>query len=537
MAARYLGPYSKLEFVMMRQPLKSSGTNLARPLRIPAPIGGWNTSSSLADMAPTDAIYLDNFFPRTSDVILRKGRQKVASVPEGESVRTVLGYKGVNGQVNLFAATEKGIYDITDGGSYTTPDTPATNGEWQYTAITTLGGSFLVLCNGVDDMKLFNGVWKDLNATSVPSLTGINSKDVVNVHKFKRRLIFCKKDSLSFFYLPVDSVGGVAQEFPLGSVFNEGGYLVATTTWTIDGGNGPDDYFVAITSEGEVVVYKGSDPSSASDFGLVGLFKLAKPMSRRCFVKLASDTAVITRSAVFPLSKSLGVVEVDRRVALTSKIRRAYQEFTNAYADLYGWSLNLFADESMLIVNVPVLNYKDKGIMYSYQFVMNTMTGAWCRFTGMNAECVTTFDGKLYTGLRNIVHQAWIGDADDLATITGSAKTAFSPLRSGANKRVTMVRPIISTSGSLTIQLGLDVNYEQRQFSNGYISYLEEVSLWDQAIWNQSKWSGSGAVISSWRAIACKMGSVVSTRLRCVGKGVSMTWIETGMLVEDGGLV
>ena len=522
---------------MMRQPLPSSGKTAARPVRFPAPIGGWNTADSLADMKPTDAIYLDNFFPRTSDVMLRKGRQTVAKVPEGESVRTVMGYKSVGGQTNLFAATEKGIYDITDGGEYTTPDTVATNGEWQYTAITTLGGSYIVLCNGVDSMKAFNGVWQDLTDTSSPGITGIDTKDVVNIHKFKRQLILCKKDSLSFFYLPVDSIGGAAQEFPLGAVFSEGGYLMATTTWTIDGGNGPDDYFVAMSSEGEVVVYKGTNPASADTFSLVGLFKLAKPMSRRCFVKLASDTAVITRSAVFPLSKALGVVEVDRRVALTSKIRRAYQEFADTYSSLFGWSLTLFADESMLIVNVPVLNYPDRGIMYSYQFVMNTMTGAWCRFTGMNAECITAFDGKLYTGLHNVVHQAWTGLADDLATITGSAKTAFSQMKTNANKRVTAIRPLISTSGSLTIQLGLDVNYEQRQFSNGYISYLEEISNWDQAVWNQSKWSGSGAVISSWRAIACKMGSVISTRLRCVGKGVSMTWIETGMLVEDGGLV
>jgi hypothetical protein len=46
-----------------------------------------------------------------------------------------------------------------------------------------------------------------------------------------------------------------------------------------------------------------------------------------------------------------------------------------------------------VIVNVPTLAGQT-----SYQYVMNTITGAWCRFTGWNAQCWALFNDKLFFG-------------------------------------------------------------------------------------------------------------------------------------------
>ena len=73
-----------------------------------------------------------------------------------------------------------------------------------------------------------------------------------------------ENDTLSAWYLPVDSVGGAATEYDLSGIFRLGGYLLAGGTWTMDAGEGVDDYWIAVTSEGEVVVYQGTDPSSAN---------------------------------------------------------------------------------------------------------------------------------------------------------------------------------------------------------------------------------------------------------------------------------
>ena len=524
---------------MMRQPAQGSGGNTARPKSIPAPVGGWNTSDSIADMGVKDAVYLDNFFPRTSDVMLRKGFTEEAELAALKEIRTIMGYKAPNGTTKRFAAAQDGIYDITAGGVIGAAVTAATNAAWEYTPVTTAGGSFLLMCNGVDLMKLYDGAaWTNLNDVSVPAITGITTSDVSNIAKFKTRVILCKKDTLSFYYLPNNAIAGAATEFPLGALFSKGGYLMATSTWTLDGGEGPDDYFVAITSEGEVAVYRGTDPSSAATFALVGVYQLAKPMGKRCFVKLASDTAVITQDAIYPLSKSLGMAKVDRRPAISNKIQRVYNEFAQAYSDLFGWSVTLFPEASMLLVNVPILNYPALGIIYSYQFVMNTMTGAWCRFTGMHAECFTAFDGQLYYALHNKVYQAWDGLSDNGANIIGRGKTAFNPLGTGGAKHITMLKPMISAGAAIELQLGIDMDFEDTTLQSSSASYVQSLSLWDSAEWDSSKWNGNSLIISKWRTAACKMGRVAATRLRCAAKDVSMTWIATDLLVDDsrGGL-
>lgn len=527
----------------MRQALPQSGGDTSRTRTLAAPIGGWNASDSVAEMRNTEAVYLDNFFPRASDVQLRKGFQRQALLPLGREIRSLMGYKNTVGTAKIFAGTQAGIFDVTDGNADVAV-TPSTNGEWLHTNLSTAGGSFLLACNGVDKMKLYDGTtWKDLDEASVPAITPVagstfDTAKVTNISKFKARVILCVKDSLSFWYLPNNAIAGTATEFPLGALFQKGGYLMATATWTIDGGEGPDDYFVAITSEGEVALYKGTDPSLSTTFSIVGIFQLAKPMSRRCFVKMESDTAVITQSAVYPLSRSLGKAATEgRNVSLTRKIQRAYSDFAQEYSALYGWQVTLFPEASMLLVNVPILNYPERNIVYSYQFVMNTMTGAWCRFTGMHSEVWLAFDGKLYFALHNAVNEAWTGASDNGGQITAVCKTAFSAMGSAANKQVKMVRPIIQADSTITLSLGIDTDFADNSRQLSRASYLQDLSYWDQATWNGSKWNGSSLTISRWQTVNSRLGRTAALRLRTEVKDVTMTWIATDFLIENGGLM
>jgi hypothetical protein len=516
----------------MRQALSEGGVNSARSRTLPAPIGGWNASDSIADMSEKEAVYLDNLFPRTSDVQLRKGYVKQGFLPAGAEIRSLMGYKSPTGVAKIFAGTQQGIFDVTAGDSAASV-TGSTKGSWRYTNVTTAGGSFLLACNNQDKMKLYDGAtWKDLDDTSAPAITGITTSEVANISKFKTRVILCKRDSLSFWYLPNNAIAGAATEFPLGALFQKGGYLMATTTWTMDSGNGPDDYFVAITSEGEVALYRGTDPSLSTTFALVGVFQLAKPMGRNCFVKLDSDTAVITQAAIYPLSKALSTT--NKSIALTRRIQRAYADFAQEHADLFGWQIVLFPEASMLLVNVPILNYSSRNIVYSYQFVMNTMTGAWCRFTGMHSEAWLAFDGELYFALHNFIYRAWEGNSDNGAAITGLCKTAFTPFGSPRNKQVKMVRPVFQTDSAVTLQMGIDTNFADNTLQSSKASYAQAVSRWDSAKWNEAVWNGSSSVIAQWRSVNSHIGRTAALRLRVSGKDVTMTWIATDFLVEDG---
>jgi hypothetical protein len=449
-----------------------------------------------------------------------------------------LSYSAPTGSKKLFASCEDGIYDITAGGTFTTPDSAATDPTWRSINITTPGGSFLWCCNGVDKSRIFNGTaWTLLDGASTPALTGITSTDITNVSLFKTRPILCKKDSLSFYYLPVNSIAGAAVEFPLGALFTDGGYLMATGSWTLDGGNGPDDYFVAVTSEGQVAVYAGTDPSSANTWALVGVYKTGKPLSRDCLIKIGGELCILTNQNIIPMGQLL--VRDRTPLAVSDKISRAWIAVTKVYGDLPGWQSVYFPQGPFVLVNVPILNNRNytSGVV-SYQFVMNTVTKAWCRFVGQSAQAWVAHDGKLYSACRNKVYESWTGFLDDESPIDCRGKPAFFQPFSGRTAHVKLMAPILRNASNVQLQFGIDTDFaEGFQLSGTETDYLQTLGIWDQSRWNQAYWASSSLVKSSWKGVSHWPADYIAPRLRAVSSGGNMEWIQTRLIVQPGSIL
>jgi hypothetical protein len=98
----------------------------------------------------------------------------------------------------------------------------------------------------------------------VHAITGVNSNTFINNNVFKERLFYVEKDTMNVWYLGTKAVSGAANKLDFGSVAKLGGYIQAMGTWTIDAGQGVDDYAVFVTNMGEVIVYEGTDPSDAT---------------------------------------------------------------------------------------------------------------------------------------------------------------------------------------------------------------------------------------------------------------------------------
>jgi hypothetical protein len=103
-----------------------------------------------------------------------------------------------------------------------------------------------------------------------PAITGVTTTTLTQPTLFKNRMWFIQKDTLKAWYLPTSSIGGAAQVLDLSAVARLGGTLVSMAAWTIDAGYGVDDNLVFITDQGEVIVYRGTDPASASTWALIG---------------------------------------------------------------------------------------------------------------------------------------------------------------------------------------------------------------------------------------------------------------------------
>ena len=169
--------------------------------------------------------------------------------------------------------------------------------------------------------------------------------------------------------------GGAALALDLSNLCQRGGYLVTMATWSYDNGRGMDDYAVFVTSEGEVIVYQGTDPASSATWSLVGVYAIGTPLGRRCAVKYGGDLLLITKDGVVPMSKVQTSTIVTSRATITDKIQSAVSEATTLYGANDGWQIQVFPPENMLLLNVPVSSTTQE------QYVMNTITGAWCNFS------------------------------------------------------------------------------------------------------------------------------------------------------------
>ena len=168
----------------------------AQVASIPAPVGGWNARDSIANMEPTDAVELINFFPSYSNVVLRGGYSNHATGITGQ-VETLMNYSTGTGE-ELYAIAGTQIYDVTSAGAVGAPvKVGLTNARWEFINVTTGGGSYLYLVNGVDAPLLFDGTtWASITAISAIAITGVTSTTLDNITLFKTRVWFTQKESL-----------------------------------------------------------------------------------------------------------------------------------------------------------------------------------------------------------------------------------------------------------------------------------------------------------------------------------------------------
>lgn len=465
-------------------------------MSIPAPVGGWNDRDSLAAMDEKDAVILDNLFPLPSKVILRKGSSSW-STGLGSQVESLMGYKPSTGTSALFAAAGTSFYNVTSSGAVgAAVVTALTNARWQHVNVSTSGGQFMMAVNGSDKLRGWNGSawWADGDGTH--DITGVDSATWISLCLFKRRVWGIQKNTTKVWYLPVDSIAGAATSLDLGPVFSRGGMLMAMADWSIDAGIGIDDYAAFISDQGEVALYKGSDPSSAATWALVGVFWMGAPVGRRCVCQFGPDVLLIGKDGLVPLSKALMSARVTTQIALTDKIQNTVSTSTSLYGSSFGWQVIQFPGENMVILNVPVSTGSQQ------QYVMNTITGAWCRFKGWPANCFELFNDELYFGGSGTVYKAWTTQADAGANINAEGLQAFNYFGNASTlKEWTLAQPLVAIDNSTGFVFGINTDYDMTPPSGVPTFAATSAGLWDVAKWDVGVFGGSPAIQKNWQSV------------------------------------
>jgi hypothetical protein len=504
--------------------------NRAQSTTLPAPVGGWNARDSLAGMGPTDAVTAINIWPTTADVMVRKGYKQFATGLPGQ-VNSLMVYNGLTAS-KLFCASTTLFYDASTGGVPTAQVSGLTNDKWQHVNMGTPGGQFLLNVNGADKLRGFDGTSWWVDGDGSHDITGLDTSTCININVFKNRVFLIQENTLNVWYLGVNSIAGAANSFSFQSVARRGGSLVAMGTWTTDAGYGLDDLAVFLTNQGEVLVYRGTDITSATTWTLVGVFQIGAPIGNRCFLKWKGDLLVITQDGVGTLASLIQSSRTDPRVFLTNKIQNAMSTAVATYGANYGWQLQDYPQGQMLILNVPV----NQGSIQE-QYVMNEITGAWGQFQGQTANCWALYNNQPYFGANKFIGESWQQFSDNNAQINATSVQAFNALGSPGNvKRFTMGKPIFNTNGSPAISFGVNIDFNIQPPNNTLSVATLSGALWDSGIWDASTWGGGLQTSENWQGLT-GVGHYAGPTLQIGTQGIEVHWVATPIVYEPGGIL
>ena len=511
-----------------------------QPGQVPASAGGVNALTNLMGMAPTDCLYTYNLMPSEGGMRLRKGYKEWATGVTGD-VRSLIAYDnqlGNNAQDRLFAVSENGIYNVSVANT-TVPDleVPFTNngldaGWGVSTNFTTDAADHLVL---YADSR--NGIYQydgDTEVWSVPLITGVDPADIAFVTIHKQRVWVIEENSSDAYYLPIDAIAGAATKFTFGSKFPNGGKLMGLWNWTVDGGDGVDDFLVAISRAGDVLVYHGTDPSQA-DWQLRGAYFIGElPDSRRVTTTHGGDLFVLSTYGVTSIRDLLGGKGAVENAGPAGKISRLLRKDVAAAKDSHEWILDTYPGDGFLQIARPITNETEYR-----QYNMNLLTNAWGWWKGVPTISTVTWRGEYYMGGPDGILYLYDGVSDNV-TIAGAAGeaiefsvlTSFQPYGHHAQlMRTSFIRPIGIVSGQANVNVKAVYDYEiDTLIGLPPPAAASGVSLWDVALWDAAVWdfSATGASVplggdGMGRVMAVAMRGSAQNRITLIGWDVLYT--------------
>jgi hypothetical protein len=511
---------------MFRTPARqnTSKQRVATVKTMGVPYRGWNTRDN---EDPKYAPILTNWFLNDARIAVRNGwEDHVTGLNTASDVQTLMEYDA-GGTQTLFAAHGTDIYDVTSAGAVGAAVVNSlTNAKWQYIMHATTSGQYLVAVNGADGVLTWSGA-----AWANQTITGATATNFIDVVAHKARLWFAEKQTMSVWYLATYAIAGAATELDIGPLCRHGGEVVKLATWSFDGGTGPDDYLVIITSQGEVVVYSGTDPSSSTTWALVGVYKVDKPLGNRCAVKFGGDVVVLTESGVVSLNEVR--TKVDQRDSLSDPIRADFVSAASEGRALYGWGLHLYPTRGWLIANIPRV-YTDT----FDQFIYSTLHGAWFRFRDIPAICWQTVGDDLYFGGPNgIMAQGDTTRSDNGDDITAEVALAWSRFGTSQKKRFTMIRPNFFADEEPIPVIAMRTDYDPRA-PTAEASPVQggSGSLWDVDLWDVATWGGDPTPHAKWETVL-GIGVVGAPRIKTASNEATIYLLSVDVAYEVGGIL
>ena len=516
---------------------------------MPAPNKGINAVDPLATLGPEFCISSTNLVPDGRGMRVRTGYREFATAVGSGGIRTMIQFDGANpANDRLFATTSAGIFDVTAGGAgpwtadVTFAINSATSGIGVWNNFVLDSGSHQAFyadeANGLF-RRPGGGTWAPVTDITFPTAT--TELELVFCMQFKSRMWFIERNSSRAWYLASGAISGAATAFEFGNKFKYGGSLVALYNWTLDGGDGIDDYLVAVGSGGDVVVYRGSDPSSTATWEQTGLWYIGGlPSGRRIGQTFGGDLYLLSQYGVLPMTRLVSGRPVQEQDAFASRnISPLIVADMNSVRTQYGWEIRNAASENVMILSTPKID----GYPYK-QYVLSTQTNGWGVFEGLPYNTGVPFNGTFYFAnfVDNVVYRL-SGTLDGtLLDGTGGAARPFTLLTTFSEQgelatfhRVQFMRPVFI--GSSVPGYNVEARYDyDLELPTGALTVSTAVaSVWDSALWDSATWAGTASVTQSVSA-GVGIGRAMAVAMNGETSGEALL-LRIDVLFDSGGIL
>ena len=545
-------------------------------LTLPAPQGGVDARTPLASMSGANSIYSYNLTVQEGAVELRPGYREWALDVEqtANAASGTLIPHTTAGSNYLWAVTNEGIWNVSD---YDTtpihelqPDaTGVAVDDWTDTSANASYGVFTAFTADNGDEYVFyadsrNGLWQRNVSVPTspelwvrPNLNNPGSGPAVNVENInfvlvhKQRIWVVERDQNHAHYLGIGAISGQTTAFFFGSKFKYGGGIAGLFNWTVDGGAGVDDYLVAVGEGGDLIPYKGIDPSQG-DWQNVGSYYIGKPPVGGTFAsEYAGELYFLSEFGVIAMSDILKGVDLGdsnrNPNSLSFLITKLLRKDVAQRSDSYGWQMLFAPSRGDLIINTP-----KQGVAQPLQYVLNLSMGAWSFWRDVPMTAVIDWNTSVYilaVPQGEVTPNVYVMDINrDNVKITPptqgqngedinfSILSSFSRL--GADtvyKRVQYIRTDFLSPNQPTLNTRILYDYNINEPSTPIsppdegtlLTGLWDISSWDNALWATGQYATPKQVIiggnDMGRSVAIAIRGTAADKTTLIGWDIS--WI------------
>jgi hypothetical protein len=182
-----------------------------------------------------------------------------------------------------------------------------------------------------------------------------------------------------------------------------------------------------------------------------------------------------------------------------------------------------------MLFNVPT------GSATYVQHVINTNTGAWCRWTDIDANCWGMFNDQLYFGGNGAIYMFGEEDDDYGAGIAADAMTAFQYLGQQARiKQVTAVQIEIAAQADTSLGVSVLMDFQTTPRPSVNLTQASSGTPWGSP-WGSS-WSASLINYRPWKSVSA-YGRAAALRMTVESKNQIINWYASTFIFKEGGAI